>query len=92
MLTVLDEYSRECLAIVVARRLQADDVLQTLSELFAARGPSQNLRSDNGPEFTAKVVRTWLGELGVRTLFIIGAVRLPCRPPIKPFAGATQIR
>ena len=48
MLTVLDEYSRECLAIVVARRLQADDVLQTLSELFAEHGPPANLRSDNG--------------------------------------------
>ena len=70
MLTVLDEYSRECLAIVVARRLQADDVLQTLSELFAEHGPPANLRSDNGPEFTARVVRQWLGELGVKTLFI----------------------
>ncbi len=70
MLTVLDEYSRECLAIVVTRRLQADDVLQTLSELFAEHGPPANLRSDNGPEFTARVVRQWLGELGVKTLFI----------------------
>ena len=70
MLTVLDEYSRECLAIVVTRRLQADDVLQTLSELFAEHGPPVNLRSDNGPEFTARVVRQWLGELGVKTLFI----------------------
>ena len=60
MLTVLDEYSRECLAIVVARRLRADDVLQTLSELFVEHGPPANLRSDNGPEFTAKVVREWL--------------------------------
>ena len=70
MLTALDEYSRECLAIAVARRLQADDVLQTLSELFAEHGPPANLRSDNGPEFTAQVVRQWLTELGVKTLFI----------------------
>ena len=56
LLTVLDEYSRECLAIVVARRLRADDVLQTLSELFVEHGPPANLRFDNGPEFTAKVV------------------------------------
>ena len=72
MLTVLDEYSRECecLAIVVARRLQSDDVLQTLSELFVEHGPPANLRSDNGPEFTARVVRQWLGGLGVKTLFI----------------------
>ena len=70
MLTALDEYSRECLAIAVARRLQADDLLQTLSELFAEHGPRANLRSDNGPEFTAQVVRQWLTELGVKTLFI----------------------
>ena len=72
MLTVLNEYSRECecLAIVVARRLQSDDVLQTLSELFVEHGPPANLRSDNGPEFTARVVRQWLGGLGVKTLFI----------------------
>ena len=55
MLTVLDEYSRECLAIVVARRLRADDVLQTLSELFVEHGPPANLRSDNGPEFTGEI-------------------------------------
>ena len=66
MLTVLDEYSRECLAIVVARRLRADDVLQTLSELFVEHGPPANLRSDNGPEFTAKVVREWLERVEVK--------------------------
>ena len=70
MLTVLDEYSRECLAIVVARRLQSDDVLETLSGLFAEHGPPANIRSDNGPEFTATVVREWLRGLGVKTLFI----------------------
>ena len=70
MLTVLDEYSRECLAIVVARRLQSDDVLETLSGLFAKHGPPANIRSDNGPEFTATVVREWLRGLGVKTLFI----------------------
>ena len=51
-------------------RLQSDDVLQTLSELFVEHGPPANLRSDNGPEFTARVVRQWLGGLGVKTLFI----------------------
>ena len=70
MLTVLDEYSRECLAIVVARRLRANDVLQTLSELFVKHGPPANLRSDNGPEFTAKVVREWLERVEVKTLYI----------------------
>jgi putative transposase len=70
MLTVLDEYTRECLAIVVARKLKSDDVLHTLAELFAEHGVPEHLRSDNGPEFTAKVVRTWLKRVGVRTLFI----------------------
>jgi len=56
MLTVLDEYSRECLAIVVAWRLTSDDVLETLTELFAEHGPPAHIRSDNGPEFTAEVV------------------------------------
>ena len=70
MLTVIDEYSRECLAILVARRLSADDVLQQLTELFVQRGPPDHIRSDNGPEFAASVVRTWLGRIGVKTLFI----------------------
>jgi putative transposase len=70
MLTVLDEYTRECLAIVVERKLRSDDVLHTLAELFARHGAPEHLRSDNGPEFTAKVVRTWLKRVGVRTLFI----------------------
>ena len=73
MLTVLDEYSRECLAIVVARRLQADDVLHTLTELFVRHGPPAHIRSDNGSEFTATVVRGWLKQLGVKTLFITPA-------------------
>jgi transposase InsO family protein len=70
MLTVIDEYSRECLAIVVARNLTSDDVLQTLTDLFIGRGVPDHIRSDNGGEFTAKVVRAWLGRIGVRTLFI----------------------
>jgi len=53
MLTVIDEYTRECLAIVVARRLRADDVLQALADLFVERGPPDHIRSDNGPEFAA---------------------------------------
>ena len=70
MLTVIDEYSRECLAIVVERRLQSDDVLSCLAELFIRHGPPEHIRSDNGSEFTAKVVRHWLKRLGVQTLFI----------------------
>ena len=70
MLTVIDEHTRECLAIVVARRLTSDDVLQILTDLFVERGPPDHIRSDNGGEFTAKVVRAWLGRIGVRTPFI----------------------
>ena len=70
ILTVLDEYSRECLAIVVERRLQSDDVLHCLAELFTIHGIPQHIRSDNGPEFTAKMVRHWLKRLDVQTLFI----------------------
>jgi len=57
MLTVIDEYSRKCLAIVVERRLQSDDVLSCLTELFIKHGPPEHIRSYSGSEFTAKVVR-----------------------------------
>ncbi len=70
MLTVIDESSRECLAITVGRSLTSDDVLETLTGLFTRHGPPAYIRSDNGPELTAKVVRDWLRELGVKTLFI----------------------
>jgi putative transposase len=70
ILTVIDEYSRECLALVVERKLRSDDVLCCLTELFVRHGAPEHIRSDNGSEFTAKVVRQWLMRLGVRTLFI----------------------
>jgi putative transposase len=70
MLTVIDEYSRECLAIEVARRLRSDDVLQVLAELFVRHGAPDHIRSDNGSEFTAKAVRDWLHRLEVKTLYI----------------------
>jgi transposase InsO family protein len=70
MLTVIDECTRECLAIDVARRLGSDDVLERLADLFVRRGVPEHLRSDNGPEFTAKAVRDWLGRVGVTTLSI----------------------
>jgi len=70
MLTIIDEYTRECLAIDVARRLRSDDVLHRLAELFVDRGPPDHIRSDNGAEFTAKAVREWLARVGVKTLYI----------------------
>ena len=70
MLTITDEYTRECLAIEVNRRLNSTNVLDVLSQLFLERGPPQYIRSDNGPEFIARRVRWWLKRQGVETLFI----------------------
>jgi len=70
LLTVLDEYTRESLAIKAGRRLSSRDVISTLAKLFIKKGVPEHIRSDNGPEFTAKAVRGWLERLGVKTLFI----------------------
>jgi transposase InsO family protein len=70
ILTVIDEFSRECLAILADRHIKADDVLHCLTDLFIEHGVPEHIRSDNGPEFTAKAVRNWLGRIGVKTLFI----------------------
>ena len=70
MLTLIDEFTRECLAIDVSRRMTSEDVLERLSDLFIHRGPPEHIRSDNGPEFTAHRVRDWLENVGVKTLFI----------------------
>ena len=70
LLTVIDEYTHECLAIRVARSMTANDVLWVLADLFLEYGIPEHTRSDNGPEFVAKAIRGWLAELGVTTLFI----------------------
>lgn len=70
MLVILDEFTRECLSIDVARRLTSDDVLERLAWLMATRGVPEHLRSDNGSEFTATAVREWLAKVGVKTLYI----------------------
>ncbi len=70
ILNIMDEYSRECLASVAERKTTASDVIGCLAELFLERGLPEYIRSDNGPEFTAKSVRRWLEKLGARTLFI----------------------
>ncbi len=69
LLTVIDEWSRECLAIKVAPRLRSDDVLATLTELMVRRGVPEYIRSDNGPEFTAKRVRDWIERIGAKILY-----------------------
>jgi len=70
LLPVVDEFTRECLSIDVARSITANDVVETLRQLFAARGAPTFIRSDNGPEFIAKAVRDWLVQSGVETAYI----------------------
>ena len=70
MLTVIDEFTRQSLAIHVDRKLTSESVLDCISDLFIKHGPPEHIRSDNGAEFTAQAVRDWLNRLGVKTLFI----------------------
>ena len=70
MLTVIDEYMRECLAIHVQRSLKHDDVLAVLTDLFTQHAPPEYIQSDNGSEFTAIAVREWLEKVKVQTLYI----------------------
>ena len=70
LLAVLDEYTRECLAIRAGRSIRSSDVIETLAELMIAKGVPEHIRSDNGPEFTAKAVREWLTNVGAKTLYV----------------------
>jgi putative transposase len=70
MLNILDEYTRECLDITVERKITSHLVIERLAHLFITKGIPEHIRSDNGPEFTAKAIRKWLERLGVTTLFI----------------------
>ena len=70
ILNIIDEYTRECLAILVARRVRNQDVIDLLFQLFIFHSIPKHIRSDNGPEFTARAVRKWLNRVGVKTLFI----------------------
>ncbi len=69
-LNIIDEYSRECLAIQVKRKLNSKDVMDVLSQLFLTKGVPTNIRSDNGPEFIATALRDWLKRIKVKTLYI----------------------
>lgn len=69
-LTVVDEYTRECLALRTGYNLKADDVMDVLTRLFTTRGIPDHIRSDNGSEFTSKAIQAWLPRLGVKTLYI----------------------
>ena len=70
ILTLIDEFTRECLAMLVQRRIPSQDVIDQLFQLFVMKGVPEHIRSDNGPEFTAKEIRKWLNRIGVKTLFI----------------------
>ncbi|WP_416914793.1 MAG: IS3 family transposase [Roseicyclus sp.] len=69
-LNILDEHSRECLAIKTKRKLNSGDVIDALSDLFIMRGVPAYIRSDNGPEFVAQAVRDWISAVGARTAYI----------------------
>ena len=70
LLTLIDEFTRECLAIRVARRINSFGVIEALADAMLRNGIPAHIRSDNGPEMTAKVVRDWLAQIGSKTLFI----------------------
>ena len=70
MLNLIDEFTRECLAIRIDRRLRSTDVIDVLSDQFILRGVPDHIRSDNGPEFVATAVREWIAAVGARTAYI----------------------
>ena len=69
-LNILDEFSRECLAIKVDRKLNSTNVIDALTDLFIMRGSPAFIRSDNGPEFIAQAVRQWIAAVGAKTAYI----------------------
>ena len=71
MLNVIDEFTRECLAIRINRKLKSTDVIDLLSDLFILRGIPTHVRSDNGPEFVAQALRNWLAAVGSKTAYIM---------------------
>lgn len=69
-MTLIDEFTRQCLAIRVARRINSMGVIEAMADATIAHGVSEHIRPDNGPEMTAKIVRQWLGGVGAKTLYI----------------------
>lgn len=69
-LSIVDEYTRECLCLKVARGITSEGVIDALAELFAMRGVPRHIRSDNGSEFIARAIQRWLAQVGVETLYI----------------------
>jgi transposase InsO family protein len=69
-LSIVDEFTRECLVLKVDRSITAEDVIDALAALFATRGVPKAIRSDNGPEFVAKAIQRWLGQVEVEARYI----------------------
>ena len=69
-MNIIDEYTRECQVVLIARKITSKDVIVLMFNLFMFRGIPKYIRSDNGPEFTAEAIRKWLNKLGMKTLFI----------------------
>jgi putative transposase len=69
-LSIVDEFTRECLCLKVDRSITSEDVIDTLAELFAMRGVPKHIRSDNGPEFIARAIQRWTQQLEIETLYI----------------------
>ena len=98
LLNVIDEFTHECLAIRVGRKLKAADVIDVLSDLFILRGVPGHIRSDNGPEFVAKAVQGWIAAVGAKTAYIApgspwenGYVESLQRPPARRAAGRRDL-
>jgi transposase InsO family protein len=70
IMTLIDEFTRECLALRVARRINSFGVIETLADAMLAKGVPEHVRCDNGPEMVAKTLREWLARLGTKTLYI----------------------
>jgi transposase InsO family protein len=70
LMTLIDEFTRECLAIRVARRINGMGVIEAMADAMIVHGVPEHIRSDNGPEMTAKIVRKWLANVGAKTLYI----------------------
>ena len=81
MLNVIDEFTRECLAIRVARKLNGTDAIDVLSGLFILRGVPRHVRSDSGPEFASKAVQAWVAAVGTKTAYI--AAGSPWEPRVR---------
>ena len=71
ILTLIDEYTKEALAVYPARRIRASDVIDIFADVMVERGAPGYIRSDNGPEMMAKVLRNWLGRVGTKTVYIM---------------------